>query len=180
MPETVREFGLEQLVIRGEAAAAEMAHAHYFLLFARSLQPLVLVRATKAPLDRLTADHANLIAALSWLEAEGTAVDFVGLAATLPSFWQACSRYQEGREWLRRALAKADGALSVDRARVLIGLAGLLTLQGAHAEADALFALGLPLLRTCAAPLDVAEALVWAGATENFAANFARAGILLD
>jgi excisionase family DNA binding protein len=180
MLETVREFGLEQLAACGEAAAVARAHAAYFLRFARGLQPLVLVRATRAPLDRLSADHANLLAALIWLEAAGTAVEFVGLAASLPGFWQAYSRHQEGREWLRRALEAADTARPVDRARVQIGLACMLTLQGAHGEADALFASGLPLLRAAAAPIDLVEALVWAGANENFAVNLQRAEIFLD
>src|SRR5690242_19639923 len=96
MLERVREFGLEQLASCGEAAAAKRAHAAYFLRFVRSLQPMVLARATGRRLDRLTAEHANRLAALSWLEAEGTAADFVGLAAALPSYWLASSRPQEG------------------------------------------------------------------------------------
>lgn len=180
MLETVREFGLEQLAINGELATAEAAHAHAFLHLARELQPAVLVRATRAPLDRLSADHANLLAALTWLSAAGAAADFTGLVAALPSFWQASSRHHEGRQWLRRALAVSDAALPLDRARIEVGLAGLLTLQGRHAEADELLAYGLPLLRACGAPLDLSEALVWAGATENFAGNFDRADTLLQ
>lgn len=176
---TVREYGLEQVESRGETTSAKMAHAHYFFHLARSLHPRVLVRATRAPLDLLSLEHANLLAALSWFETAGAAAEFAGLAAALPSFWQACSRHQEGREWLRRALAMSDAALPLDQARLQIGPAGLLTLQDGFAEADALIARGLPLLRSFAAPLDVCEALVWAGAKENFAGDYVRGDALL-
>ena len=179
MLETVREFGLEQLATLDESAPAAMAHAHYFLHIARSLQPAVLVRATRDPLDRLAADHANLLAALNWFDTAGSAADFVALVAVLPSFWRACSRHEEGRDWLRRALVKSDAATPVDQARIHVGLAGLLTLQGNLAEADSLLAVGLPLLRSCATPLDMCEALVWAGAKENFSLNFVAADSLL-
>ncbi len=158
---TLRDFGVEQLAALDEEVSARAAHAQYFLHFAQSLRVPALLNVAAEPLSRLEAEHANLHAALTWLDEAGPDEAFVRLAAALCGYWNALSRFREWREWLERALAKSDAAQALDRARVLIGLGRLNRQQGELATSEVSFDSGLPLLRELADPLEASATLVW-------------------
>ena len=100
---------LERLEASGEADAIRHAHAAYFLAFAERYELAELLPDGDQVLALLEAEHANLRAALAWLEERGEAGPFLRLAAALGRFWSGQGHYQEGRDWLERALAH-DGA----------------------------------------------------------------------
>jgi len=70
MLQTLREFGLEQLVVRGELEVTRQAHAEYYLRLAEEAQPSLQATEQGKWLVRLEQEHENLRAALFWLLAQ--------------------------------------------------------------------------------------------------------------
>ena len=68
MLETIREFAEERLVASGEAEAVRKRHAAYFMAFAERYELAELLPDGDQVLALLEAEHANLRAALAWLE----------------------------------------------------------------------------------------------------------------
>jgi tetratricopeptide (TPR) repeat protein len=177
MLQTIREFALEQLAACGEEPATREAHARYCMHLVETLRRPA--GAQKGALDQLQTEHANVRAALEWLDVEGPGTDFVHLAAMLPGFWSRGGHLREGRTWLERALAKAETAATDDRGRIQIGLGLMLTWQGELEAAEPLFAAGIPLLRASGHSLDTATALNWYGSLANFSGDHDRAEVIL-
>jgi tetratricopeptide (TPR) repeat protein len=177
MLETIREFALEQLESSGEEPATRVAHAHYCAHLVEMLRRPAGAR--KGSLDQLQTEHANVRAALEWLDAEGPMADFVHLASLLPGYWSRGGHLREGRTWLERALAKAEAAAADDRGRVQIGLGVVLTWQGEYDAAEPLFATGIPLLRASGNKLDLATALFWHSTLASFRGDHDRAEVIL-
>jgi predicted ATPase/DNA-binding CsgD family transcriptional regulator len=103
--ETIREFALEQLVARGDADVARLAHATYFLTVAELAARGLFGSHQLAWLDRLEAEHPNLRLALGWFAQLGNTDALLQLAAALWRFWFIRGYYREGRVWLTGALA---------------------------------------------------------------------------
>lgn len=164
MLETIREFGLEQLAAAGEEDDARARHAQYFLAMVRAVRPLASVHASKAPLDRLLAERANLQQALRWFETHGPASDFVELVAALVLSWYSYGAFREGQHWLERAMVRLDEAAAPDQARLLIGYAGVCFAQGDFERTRVFLAQSLVILGAHGDPLDTALALMLRGA----------------
>jgi predicted ATPase/transcriptional regulator with XRE-family HTH domain len=177
MLETIREFALEQLAASGEEPATRVAHARYCTRLVEVLRRPA--GAQKGPLDQLQTEHANVRAALEWLDAAGPAADFVHLVSLLPGFWSRGGHLREGRTWLELALAKAEVAAADDRGRVQTGLGVVLTWQGEYDAAEPLFAAGIPLLRASGNDPDLATALFWHSTLASFRGDHDRAEVLL-
>src|SRR5207249_3108278 len=64
--ETLREFGHEALMARGELEPTRRRHAEYFLILAQAAEPKLQSAGQVAWLDRLEQEHDNLRAALDW------------------------------------------------------------------------------------------------------------------
>ncbi|HEV2127126.1 MAG TPA: tetratricopeptide repeat protein [Thermomicrobiales bacterium] len=132
MLETVREFGLEQLVASEEADGARQRHAAHYLELAEEAAPRLRGREQMAWLDRLEAEHTNLRAAIQWSIERGEAEVALRLAGVLHWFWYLRGHWGEGRRWLERALALAPrGIVMAARTKTLAG-AGVL----AFAQSD--------------------------------------------
>lgn len=113
MLETIRTFGLEQLVVSGDEPATRNRHAGWCLSLANRAWWDV-PRAEEAEwLARLDPEQDSLRAALTWLEQTGNAADMVRLAGLLAHFWMVRSQREEGSEWLERALCIASKADTV-------------------------------------------------------------------
>lgn len=69
-------------------------------------------------LDRLEAEHENLLAALHWFAERGEAEKALRLGAGLYSFWHSRGDVQVGREWFQKLLAMPGGSVPI-RAKVL-------------------------------------------------------------
>jgi predicted ATPase/DNA-binding CsgD family transcriptional regulator len=109
MLETIREFGLVQLVESGEADAVARRHAEWFQTYGEWAE-LVMNRSplTMENLELVDADHNNFRSALQWLEQHQETEAWVRLATNLGGYWFFRSWREEGREWFRKCLLVAD------------------------------------------------------------------------
>ena len=125
MLETIREYALERLEDSGEASGRRQRHADYFLALAEEAEPnLIRIGSDAEWLDRLERDHANLRAALDWLEASDESEDALRLAAALWRFWDRKRHLVEGRRRLESALRAAEHPAAA-RAKALTGAADI-------------------------------------------------------
>ncbi|WP_436772596.1 BTAD domain-containing putative transcriptional regulator [Yinghuangia sp. YIM S09857] len=97
MFETIRLYGSERLDEAGEHDAVLRAHAEYFLELAEQAQPFLRTGEQMTWLDRLSAEHANLRAALRWAITNDPALG-LRLNAALAWYW-----------WLRGLRHEAGG-----------------------------------------------------------------------
>ena len=107
MLETIREYGIERLAVLGEEPDARNRHAQWCLDVVNrtradrdSLQRVLAI-------DRLEADHANLVSALDWLDRIGDSESLIQLVNGLESFWNFGGHEVEGLRWYTRVLDQA-------------------------------------------------------------------------
>jgi predicted ATPase/DNA-binding NarL/FixJ family response regulator len=158
MLETIREYAEEKLAERDEADAIRKQHAAYFMDFAETYELAELLPNSSQILALLDAEHANLRAALTWLEESGESGALLRLAATLGRFWTGRGYSRENRAWLERALAR-DGA-AADRAKALVALGVMQIYQGANQEAELNLTEGLAGCRVVGDALATVVALI--------------------
>jgi non-specific serine/threonine protein kinase len=127
--ETVREFGVEQLELAGEAEEARRRHAAWAVALAESAEPALWGSAQQEWRDRLEAEHDNLRAALNW-SVTADPVLAIRIAAALWWFWQTRGYLSEAQSWYKQVLAHKNGVPADVRARALLGAAFLAALQG--------------------------------------------------
>jgi non-specific serine/threonine protein kinase len=163
MLETVREFAGERLRASGELASGADRHANFYLELAERSQMAYLLADGALELARIEADHANLRAALLWLEDAGEVERLLRLAGALHRFWHLRGHSREGRMWLERALRRRAEASRPTVARGLLGLARLLHAQGDAGRGLALCDEGLALARAADDPLEVFWGLLICG-----------------
>jgi predicted ATPase/DNA-binding CsgD family transcriptional regulator/DNA-binding XRE family transcriptional regulator len=125
--ETVREYAAEQLAASGEQAAAQRAHAAYYVTLTEEAAPALDGPAQAMWCRRLQQEHDNLRAALSWAAKQDDVDSELILAGSLIPFWWWCGHLQEGWAWLEAALARCPARADHLRLRALEG-AGRLAL----------------------------------------------------
>jgi hypothetical protein len=108
--ETVRQYAAGRLAETGNAGPARRRHAEAFLRLAERERDLAV----------LAREHDNFRAALGWSLAQDSGTG-LRLARALGGFWVARGFFQEGQDWLERALATspADPGLHADLLRLL-------------------------------------------------------------
>lgn len=163
MLETIREFADEQLHSSGEAEAVRKRHAAYFSGFANRYELAELLPDGDRARNLLESEHANLRAALMWLDGRGEPGSLLRLVATLGHFWAGLGYYQEGRDWLERGLNRDDAAVA-DRAKALVSLGMILCYLGSYREAEVRLVEGLIACRALNDALRAALALIALGA----------------
>jgi predicted ATPase/DNA-binding CsgD family transcriptional regulator len=151
--ETIREYGLEQLTLSGEADALRRRHAHYFVALAEQVEPQLTQGAQATWLARLEAEHDNLRAALDWVIEYGEAECGLRLSGALGRFWEVRGHLNEGRAWLGKILAQLEASPSVHSGTVAhakaLRTAGVLACdQGDFAVARAFYEASLAIWRT--------------------------------
>jgi predicted ATPase len=159
MLDTIREYGLEQLEQRPDAAEIRQRHARYFAEYVEALEvdfdgPLQVQR-----LGELARDYDNVRAALRWLFAAdaGETLAGVRLATSLARFWWSGAHLAEGRQWLERAVGEQ---LPLElRVKAVAGLAWLAGRQGDTETAEQLARERLLLSRELGDQREVALAL---------------------
>ena len=165
MLETVREYGLEQLVASNELEAARREHAVHFLALAERAAPAWWGPAPGAWLDRLEAERDNLREALAWAHEEHATEFACRLASALHWFWRSRGPVGEGRRWTEALLAGTGEVAPALRAALLMGAGDLAMTQGEFARAAELLEASIalarelgeladprPRARSCAAP----------------------------
>jgi predicted ATPase/DNA-binding SARP family transcriptional activator len=142
--ETIRQYGAEQLGASGEERRLRERHRDWFLALAEKAEPFVGGENRGPLLDTFERELDNLRAALQWSREQGEAALELRLAAALILFWGSHAHWEEGRQWLEGALARAasgipqpDRVLTRARALALRGAGQLATELGDHAAARA-------------------------------------------
>jgi non-specific serine/threonine protein kinase len=179
MLETIREFAEERLAASGEAETVRKQHAAYFVAVAERYELAELLPDSDRVLALLEAEHANLRAALAWLEDTDEGEALLRLAAALGRFWTGRGYSQESRDWLERALAHDDAAAG-DRAKALVALGVIQIYQGANREAECRLIEGLAGCRALGNALHAVLALIGLSGLAIMQENFDRGAALLE
>jgi predicted ATPase/class 3 adenylate cyclase/Flp pilus assembly protein TadD len=135
--ETVRQYGLDRLMERGEGILIREQHRDYFLRHVQQCASLLLGSLQAAGLERLELEHDNIRRALEWSLGEPEGADkslrFVG---NLWRFWMMHGHLNEGRSLLSEALEQPGGKpKSTHRASALNGAGVLAWSQADYVEA---------------------------------------------
>jgi tetratricopeptide (TPR) repeat protein len=120
MLETIREYGIDQLVESDELDPLGQRHSQYFLELAVASEPELWAQKTDAWLPRLDPEQANFRAALGRAIGHADAEAAVALAGCLYPYWEIRARQGEARAWLTRALALEGNVPTASRAKALI------------------------------------------------------------
>lgn len=132
MLETIREFALEQLTVRGEEPAVRRGHALWCLTFATEAEGHVHGPDQITWLDRLDADYGNLSAALAWATSADTDLA-LRLGGALNTFWHVRGHLGVAHDTLTRALRV--GGSDESRAKATLAVAWLVYVRGDLAAA---------------------------------------------
>jgi predicted ATPase/DNA-binding CsgD family transcriptional regulator len=179
MLETVREFGLEQLVESGEERAVRERHAAFFADYAEAIAPHLQWQADPAAtVILLDADQDNFRAALAWAAESGEVAILLRLVAALESSWAVCGRLVEGQGWVDRALSLRDTASAPLRA-ALMRAAGWLARHRSQLDlAEAFGVEGLALSQEGGPSIGLIHALTLLGFVAHDRGELARARAL--
>lgn len=137
MLETIREYALERLAERGEAAPVRRRHAAHFMQMAELAEASLRGPEQSEWLNRLDVNLDNVRAALAWSLDSGEYELGSRLAGALSWFWFVHGHTGEGREWLAKLLAMTTEDTPA-RTKAL-NAAGYLAL--AHSDHEAAYAL---------------------------------------
>jgi predicted ATPase/DNA-binding CsgD family transcriptional regulator len=150
--ETVRQFAAGRLAAAGEETAVHARLLEWALEVARSAEAALSSAEWTGWSDRLSAEHANIRAALSW--ALGGAEPEAGrqLAARLARWWIATGRYSEAGQFLTTAAGVPAAAAPGIQARVMIGAAWSAFHLGDNPRAAPLVADGIACARQASEP----------------------------
>ncbi|MCX6047260.1 MAG: AAA family ATPase [Chloroflexi bacterium] len=181
--EPLREYALEQLTARGEAAAVHRAHALYYLALAEKADAQWDGPTADALIEQLDQEYDNLRAVLQWAR-EGAPTLGLKLGAALRRYWQRRGYYNEGRAWLEDLLALekpgADPAAMSVRQYGLYAAAWLASDQNDHAHAMQLFEQGMAVRRALGETAGDTNLLVPAARAARAAGQYKRATELLE
>ena len=158
MLETIREYGLEQLELHGEAEETQEAHGRWFLaLVTKHSSELTGMNVDST--RRIEVEYDNVRAAFQWSLDRRNAVMALSLCSALHEFWTLRGHFSEGRAWLNAALAlEGDAPLAV-RAAALNTASGLACHQADLDHATRLAQESLALARSCDDQYGMANAL---------------------
>jgi predicted ATPase/DNA-binding CsgD family transcriptional regulator len=164
MLETIRDYGLEQLMAQQEEEAARDRHARYFLELAEAAEPNLHGGEQQHWLRVLTVEHENLRAALTWTFDRDPASAHRLLLA-LGTFWRLRGYADDGRQWFDRVFADGHAMQPEMRAK-LLGMRGVFALVNVELErAHAVLSESLELCRSLGLRRHEAFALHWLART---------------
>ncbi len=129
--ETIRHYARGRLIEAGGVDTLSNAHFEYFFTEFRDSRAILQGHGQVGLLKRLRLEQDNVRAALEWaLASPRLAANALELAGALFWYWTKQGAFEEGRQWLERALSLDSGASSRVRARALIGLGHMVLLPG--------------------------------------------------
>jgi predicted ATPase/Tfp pilus assembly protein PilF len=129
--ETVRQYAAERLNERGETEPARRRHAQHFAALATTAEPELTGAQQTEWFGRLDDEHANLLAALSYLQQSGgDDARLLECTVSLTRFWYVRGHLAEARERLTAAADAAAEAPAGLRRRALTAAASIALLQG--------------------------------------------------
>ncbi len=163
MLETIREFGLEQLVATGEEDAIRDRHAFYFLHLAERLIPNIhLLESLEQP-AQLVMEYDNLRLSLLWFDSRDQAEALLRLTATLAGEWIARGLLREGLDSIEGVLRRTRSTASAGRVQVLHAAGVMGVYQGNHERAAPFFEEALAVARDVGDPFLIGQAVAFVG-----------------
>jgi WD40 repeat protein/predicted ATPase/transcriptional regulator with XRE-family HTH domain len=182
--EPIREYALEQLDARGDAAAIQHAHANYYLAFAEEAAAKWDTPLINEAIAQQRREHDNMRAALQWACDTGASVLGLQLAVALWGFWRSYGYITEGRTWLEQLLRldthPSDSAAIAARQRGLYAAAWLASDQQDYAAAAGLFEESLSLRRALGETEGETDLLLNAARQARAVGHYQRATALLE
>ncbi|GHO77935.1 hypothetical protein KSD_57060 [Ktedonobacter sp. SOSP1-85] len=176
--EVIRQYSEKKCRAAGEWKALCLRHAACYLQLAETAEPALFGTDQETWLNRLEAEHENLLAALRRANERKAAAYEVRLAGALWRFWHQRGYLSEGLDVLKRALAGQSEAGSISasaRAKALNG-AGILTyLLGDVDQAVAFYEEALTLYRATGEKLFAAAVLSNLGMVAHYQGEHERA-----
>lgn len=166
---TLREYGLQLLILTGELEQFQWAHAMYYLQLAEEAEPQLKGPHPRQWLERLQQEHENLREALCFLIAQEETGYSKGiemalrLGKALERFWIIGGHVKEGRDLLERALKRSQEVSPSIRGYALCILATLARYQGDFPSAAATGEESLTIFRSLGDPVGLAGALYRSG-----------------
>jgi predicted ATPase/DNA-binding NarL/FixJ family response regulator len=150
--ETVRQFAADRLAASGEETAMHGRLLRWAMEVARSAEATLSSAEWAGWSSRLSAEQANIRAALSW--ALGGQERSAGreLAARLARWWIATGRYSEAGQFLTTAAGVQGRAAPGIRARVMLGAAWSAYHLGENQRAATIAADGIACAREASEP----------------------------
>lgn len=148
MLETLRDFA-QELQSDAERKLSLDRHADYFAKLAMEAEPHLTGGEQSLWLDRLQADHENLISALQHSVAKGDAETALRLCVGIWRFWFVRGHLTEGRRHMAAVLECKDSSRYPELVgKVLNGIGRLAYLQGDYEEGTSYHEQALALCRT--------------------------------
>jgi predicted ATPase/DNA-binding XRE family transcriptional regulator len=133
MLDVIREFGVESRA----PGLADERHLSYYVSIGEQAEPELGQTGQHTWIDRLTAEHDNLRAALRFALARGDAGSALRLGGAVWRFWLQEGYLTEGRRWLLDALALSGDVEPALRGKALWGAAWLAYHLGEYEAAQA-------------------------------------------
>jgi predicted ATPase len=154
MLETIREYAQEALSAGGEVESVRQRLAAYYLAWVEETQTAGPGADAERGFDLVEREHDNLRSVLAWL-VETVALPKHGptpeqglrFGSMLSRFWRSRGYLQEGREWLRRLLARPWASGRTEGRAELLSMAG--QFEESLEDHDAARALGRESLALC-------------------------------
>jgi predicted ATPase len=153
--ETIREYALERLAAGGDWVQAHDRHAGYFLALAEPAAAEFAGPGQLAWLDRLEAEHDDLLAAMSWLVDQGPPEQALRLFSATWRFWWLRGHAAEFARLGEQIVASSERLPPHQRAIALSAAGFILISKGDQAKAETLFEQNLPLYRQVSDKLGV-------------------------
>jgi tetratricopeptide (TPR) repeat protein len=120
--ETLRQYGQQRLLERGDDAATRSRHAEYFSALAERSTSHLRGPDQATWMERLAAEHENGRAALDWSRDAENVETYLRLVAGWGDFWVKYGQWVEGRRRLGEALDLERGEHPKLRLGVLLTL----------------------------------------------------------
>ncbi|MEZ4866596.1 MAG: BTAD domain-containing putative transcriptional regulator [Caldilineaceae bacterium] len=105
--ETIREYGLRQLVTHGEEATACRSHTEYYLALAEAVDADFRRGGASTYLAPIRREQDNLRAAMKWTIDQGETALALRLSGVLTNLWESEGFFSEGLEWSQKAIQLA-------------------------------------------------------------------------
>jgi DNA-binding CsgD family transcriptional regulator/tetratricopeptide (TPR) repeat protein len=180
LPETVRQYGKDQLVETGWLTAMRVRHRDYYQRLAAQADADWFSPRQVDWSARMHLEHANERVALDFsLTEPGHARAGLEITVSLWNFWAAAGYLREGRDWLDRALA-LNPEPTPARARALGASSFLALLLGKLDSASRTLAECRELASELGDPSGLAYAALFSGFTAMYRGDLQAALTLLE
>ena len=163
MLETVREYGIGQLIQAGEHEGARQRFARYFLQFVEDLEPSFIDVDRDTALARVDTEHGNLLQAIDWAIRDGDAELSLRIAGALWPFWRFRYRTATGLDVFKRALALSGHVCPDTRRKALLGAGTLEWAHGHYDQAEKYLTASLAAYEEAADVIGTGHVLLWLG-----------------